>query len=511
MRKVFYKDNRMVPLGIMLLTIMIFIYHFELDKETALQSIPSSLVPEKLVGEPQTGEEKNNRIVEDTIEAVIQPVHEAAVPSPTTAIIPETKQTTPSSVQHAQSKPPKTPQMDEVVLMFKTGASVLWKRVPIHLATTLSPERIDPNNVLLYSDYPETIGPWDFIDVLANASEKTRSSDNFQPYRLQADFNARQNYAELSNTAGDGPGLEGGWKLDKYKFLPIVQHAGRTKPDAKWYVFMEDDSYIFLPNLVRHLEQFNPQEPWYLGSLAWIHGDYFAHGGSGFALSRGAWEKSFGQDPNIVEKFTAYTEEHGCGDHILGHVLHEYGVEFGETHGDNRWTYGFNADSHWGTWYDQNLWCEPVYSWHHTHGKDVARFYKLEQAWDLEKKGPLRHRDIFHEFVAPYLQPRVEFWDNWSSKYDIRSSNVANVEPPSTVKSPEVFRSSWKSVDACEAACVSWAECVQWSYYEDRCKMDSAVLLGSGIPEGDARRQTSLPWTSGWLKRRIENWKCEEK
>jgi hypothetical protein len=212
-----------------------------------------------------------------------------------------------------------------------------------------------------------------------------RSSENFKPYLQQEDYESRQNYAEMSNVPGDAAGPAGGWKLDKYKFLPIVQHAGLNKPDAKWYIFMEDDSYIFLPNLLRHLERFDYKDSWYLGSLAWIHGDYFAHGGSGFALSRGAWEQSFGKDPKIVDKFQAFTEEHGCGDHILGHVLKEYGVQFGETYDEARFRYGFNPESHWSTWFEQANWCSPVYSWHHTHGKDVARFYNLEQSWDFEQ------------------------------------------------------------------------------------------------------------------------------
>lgn len=121
----------------------------------------------------------------------------------------------------------------------------------------------------------------------------------------------------------------------------------------------------------------------------------------------------------------------------------------------------------------------------------------------------MRFHDVFKALVAPYLHSRVEWWDNWSSKHEIRSNNAKDAEPPSSVKETDVWRSAWESVDSCEAACKSWAECMQWSFYEDRCKMDSMVLLGSGIPEGDSRRQTTLPWVSGWLSERVENWECQ--
>jgi hypothetical protein len=102
-----------------------------------------------------------------------------------------------------------------------------------------------------------------------------------------------------------------------------------------------------------------------------------------------------------MEKFEEFTEEHGCGDHILGHVLHEYGVQFGETTDDDRFRYGFNPESHWSTWYEPANWCKPVYSWHHTHGKDVARFYDLEQSWDFEKVSTIEpHRTQLQDHTA---------------------------------------------------------------------------------------------------------------
>ncbi|KAJ5684395.1 uncharacterized protein N7477_000740 [Penicillium maclennaniae] len=481
MQHAFYKDNRIVPLGIMLLTFIIFVYHFELDRQGPLGEIPASAVPATFVVESSR---QNDPVpyVEylDTDSKTVNHVAPSAVPS----IVPSG-----ASSGSSSPRPQKGLTTDDIVLMFKTGATVLWKRVPIHLATTLSSKRINPNNVLLYSDYPETIGSWEIIDILENTTEKVRNSETFQPYLQQEDYESRQNYAEMSNVPGDAAGPRAAGSSTSTSSCPLSSTQGSANP---------------MPN-----EKFDHTEPWYLGSLAWIHGDYFAHGGSGFALSRGAWEKSFGKDPLIVERFEEFTEAHGCGDHILGHVLKEYGVQFGETTGDSRFRYGFNPESHWSTWYEQANWCKPVYSWHHTHSKDVARFYNLEQDWDFEK-GPLRFRDIYKALVAPYLHSRVEWWDNWSSKYEIKSSVAKDMQPPSTVQSAEVWRSGWRSVDACEAACTTWSECVQWSFYEDRCKMDSMILPGNGIPETDSRRQTSLPWVSGWLPRRVENWECQE-
>ncbi|PYH45953.1 uncharacterized protein BP01DRAFT_391311 [Aspergillus saccharolyticus JOP 1030-1] len=494
----FYQDNRRVPLGMMLVTVSLFIYHFALDRPSWVSStVYSTQSPYQAGGATVVVHPSPPFIAEDETTPAPQQPALSAVASSTPSI---SATSTTSSLT-----------VNDVVLMFKTGASVLWKRVPIHLTTSLSPTRIPSANVLLYSDSPETIGPYTFVDILANTT--INDPEIALPYHQQADHDFRQNYAEINNVyPGDNPGPAGGWKLDKYKFVPLVQHAGRARPDAKWYIFMEDDAYLFLPNLVAHLDRFDPQKPWYLGSVAWIHGDYFAHGGSGFAISRKAWEMAFGDHSpqNIEQKYAEFTAQHGCGDHILGHVLKESGVAFGEhpEAEESRFSYGFNPEAHWTSWYEPENWCKPVFSWHHTHNRDVARLYELETRWGdvASAKGPICYKDVYEAMVLPYLRERVEWWENGAAKYDIRSSNVNGVVAPESVTKPQAWKEAWMSVDKCEAACVAWGDCVQWSFYEDRCMLDSMIRLGSGIPEGDARRQSSLPWTSGWLTRRAEHW-----
>ncbi len=274
---------------------------------------------------------------------------------------------------------------DDVLIIIKTGASVLWRRLPIHLVATLAPERINTDNAVIYSDYQETIGPYTAIDVLANVSSAVRASPPLEPYRLQQNYQDAQIYEETSNTEGDGEGPAGGWKLDKFKFLPLMKHAGENWPRVKWYIYTEADTYIFLPNLLTYLSNFDFREPYYLGRLAFKEGDEFAHGGSGFALSRGAWEKSFGTTPDIVQKSQQFTDAHGCGDHILGHVLKEHGVPFGEPDTEDKYIFGFNEDPHWRVYFTRPSWCQAVYSWHHVHNRDIARYYAFERKWHFEK------------------------------------------------------------------------------------------------------------------------------
>lgn len=272
---------------------------------------------------------------------------------------------------------------DDILLILKTGGTTLWKRLLIHLTTSLAPSRISPSNIVVYSDQAETISGVTIVDALANMTAETKQSADFAVYREQSEMNDYNYYVEASGVNGDEWGPVGGWIVDKYKFLPLIKHAGENWPKAKWYVYMEDDAYLFLPNIRHFLARFDPREKHYLGSYAAKSDAVFAHGGAGFALSRGAWEASFGQSKSIVEDYQKYTEEHCCGDQVLGLALKDHGVRFGENGGDEGFTWGFNPLVHWSFAFSRSNWCHPLLSWHKVHSRDVARYHELENSWDF--------------------------------------------------------------------------------------------------------------------------------
>lgn len=396
----FYKDNRKIPLGFMLLTTTLFFYYLSLHKETVSNfDIPSEQHSSRTDDSSATyellqvsQEQRKLQIEEYQRGPELKPEVSSRLPSHTSP-----SPYTPPTPDYPSQGALKT---SEVALLLKTGASLVWKRLPIHLLTSLAPERIAPENTIIYSDVPDVIGSHQLVDVLANTTSRAvLESPDFQPYLLQEDFDAKQGWIE-----GDIAGPIGGWKLDKYKFLPLINHAGHSQPDAKWYIYMEDDAFIFLPNLLHHLATFDWKDAWYIGSLAVKHGEIFAHGGAGFALSRGAWEKTFGTHSDIIEKYENFTEAHGCGDHVLGHVLKDYGVPFGETHEAEQFTFGFNPESYWNMWYGQANWCKPIFSMHHMHLKDISRSYNMEKAWNFTKV-------CFH-LLCPMFRVRLSYCDD---------------------------------------------------------------------------------------------------
>jgi len=59
-----------------------------------------------------------------------------------------------------------------------------------------------------------------------------------------------------------------GWQLDVYKNIPAFKLLYDTYPNAKWYMMVDDDTYVFLSNLKKRLSFYDPEEKLYLG-LSW--------------------------------------------------------------------------------------------------------------------------------------------------------------------------------------------------------------------------------------------------
>lgn len=359
-----YRNNRLVPAVIIAICITLVFFLVDPSVENYGNPVPKMTDDDETRVEisPPTESHVSEVIAEESVEHVETPRPTVPSPSPVTSI---------------------NLDEDDILLIMKTGGTSMWKRLLIHLTTTLSNERISPSNIVIYSDLPETIGTFKIVDIFANMTTKVKQSPDFEHYIQQPEYQANNAYVEAAGINGDDWGPAGGWVIDKYKFIPLIQHAGENWPHAKWYVYMEDDTYLFLPNVRKYLASFDHRGKHYLGSYAAKSDVVFAHGGAGFAISRGAWEESFGKKPNMSEDYHQYTADHCCGDQVLAKALTDNGVSFGENGGDEKFTWGFNPLVHWTFPFSKHNWCSPLLSWHKVHNRDVAQYYEFEKSWDF--------------------------------------------------------------------------------------------------------------------------------
>lgn len=277
---------------------------------------------------------------------------------------------------------------NDVVILVKTGATAIWRRMPAHMSTTLGNPRLTPN-VLYYSDSEDNINGNPVVDVLANLSAALKASSDFTLYHKAKEIANDNLYLESGSMEGDHY-LPGGWRLDKYKFLPMFQHAAANMPGKKWYIYMEDDNYFFWETLYAWLAKLDHTSPFMVGSPAFRLGEDFAHGGSGFAISGAALAKTFGANKRLADKWEDYAREQCCGDQVLSHVMRAMGVERYRGLDGGSW-FALQALPTWRIGFGRWNWCSPIMNIHKVHQSDISKLYVFER----EFKAKTKARSIF--------------------------------------------------------------------------------------------------------------------
>lgn len=270
--------------------------------------------------------------------------------------------------------------MDDVFVVLKTGATESQQKVPVQLRTTL--ECVP--HYAVFSDYEETISGVQTYDVLSNVTEATMMSEpEFGIYhRLQKVGREGLTDEEWGNHENGPYGKTNnpGWKLDKWKFLPMIDGALEAMPDAKWYVFMEADTYIVWPNLINWLAHLDHTRSYYIGSPMQIGDILFAYGGSGVILSAQAMKRLQSyrvQNQAELEKMTA---DEWAGDCVLARALDQIRIPLTWAWPMMLTTRPWEID-HFSEGYGRQPWCYPAVSYHRMSPRDIEEMWRFDRGW----------------------------------------------------------------------------------------------------------------------------------
>ncbi|KAJ5348227.1 uncharacterized protein N7506_001480 [Penicillium brevicompactum] len=410
-------------------------------------------------------------------------------PVPVNTEVPHTEEPIVVVEENAQEPPKKTTeptedecghllhQLDDVMVVLKTGATESLEKVPIHLRTTF---KCVPH-FAIFSDYEEMIDGVRTYDVLQNITSETRENQpEFGIYRrLQEVGREGLTDAEWGDNENGPLGKlnNPGWKLDKWKFLPMIDGALDLMPDAKWYVFLEADTYMVWPNLVNWLSHLDHERQYYLGSPMQIGDVLFGYGGAGIVLSRYTMEllsEHRGRSQLELEEMTA---AEWAGDCALARALQD--VRVGLT-----WAWPMMMTSrpweidHFSEGYGRQPWCYPVISYHHMEPEDINTMWKFDrQFFASGKNALLLHADVYQKLVYNDTVTALDDWDNMSgARIDFAAGTIPSVE-------------------TCAEVCARNEECLQYSFDEKEgiCKHASTTFAGF------AKNGTS----SGWIRSRV--------
>lgn len=379
---------------------------------------------------------------------------------------------------------------DDMLVVIKTGASVLYDRALVHIHTTL---RCIPHTLLI-SDAEMDIGKYHFVDVIQDLDPDILAHEQLEFYRLQQ--SAIRKNEDLKALAQRTKGKA--WDLDKFKFIPMIKRAWQARlPQTKWFVFLEADTLVDWANMKIMLDAKDLSKPWYLGAPSWINDHVFAHGGSGIAISQAAMAQSVGKSPEKwMEEWGSAALNECCGDYLLSRAFDSFKINMTSAYpllqGDNVALAPLMPD----------LWCRPVVTMHHVKPSHVASYwalaeYSMQQVAEGRRNHSLLWRDIYTIFVEPGMQQYKLDWDNLSLDWEFTFANHN--------KGTEEEKNAFSSPGGCEAMCRRENECRQWSHFGLTCKMSRAVRAGEPIKkQGGLFAPTNH--ISGWMLDRIDSY-----
>jgi hypothetical protein len=391
---------------------------------------------------------------------------------------------------------PESAIADDVLVVVRTGATEVLEKLPVHFETTL---RCVPDYIV-YSDLGEEIDGHQIHDVFEGISDELRASvPEFKLY----DHLLAYGRDGLKNTThlGSGPGgsLDNpSWKLDRFKFLPMMDKALKHRPNAKWFVFIEADTYMVWQNVLQYLNMFTAAQPLYIGKHMYIGDTLFAHGGSGFVLSAAAMRKVTERRNTHLAEYDAFTTKSWAGDMVLAKALHDVNVglywAFPHFQGEPVSSLNHNVSK-----IGRTPWCYAPITYHHMRPTDIQELWNFEQTRQQNGKIKLLHRDVFKEYILPKLSAKINDWDNLSM----------DVEPENS-----------GPFDMCRLICESKSDCLQFSYAAGKCSTSTQVTLGESAKTRCVEYSTAaskcIRWQeggqfagsiqSGWMMDRLERY-----
>ena len=380
---------------------------------------------------------------------------------------------------------------EDIVVVIKTGATELHKTLPIQLITTLTHA---PNH-LLFSDHEDQIAQYKVQDALDEVSDGMISGNkDFELYLDQKDAMALGQSPEYLE-------FKGGWELDRYKNIHMMKKAWKQKPNAKWYLFIDSDSYVMLSNLLTYLRDLDHTKKLYMGDVTQVNGVDFAQGGTGYVISHGAMEHVMQEDPDMPHNFEQMARDNCCGDYVIGEVMRAHGISLTNTNpnfcGEGPARIGFLPKNH----------CQPILTMHHMRPAEISDMWTFERNIAQSDRYIL-YQDLFDHFVYPNLRSDRKQWDGLSPIHG------ATVDVPSdllkkTLSKEEKRQKIW---DFCEKTCKEKEEheCMQFQVWHEECKIFNGIVFGYKLPVTKDDRDD---YRGGWLMDRIEKVKnitCEQ-
>ncbi|KJZ73503.1 hypothetical protein HIM_07059 [Hirsutella minnesotensis 3608] len=142
------------------------------------------------------------------------------------------------------------------------------------------------------------------------------------------------------------------------QFIMGMELAYRRLPLKKWYMILDDDTYLVKPSLELLLSHLDPDKPQYIGNAVGDYKGRFAHGGSAVLLSGSAMKALFSR-PDVVARAYVNSLDETWGDRLVATTLQKVAVYINEGY-----SHYFNGERPEMTRIRGDRICSPIVSFH---------------------------------------------------------------------------------------------------------------------------------------------------
>lgn len=351
-------------------------------------------------------------------------------------------------------------------------------------------------------------------------------------------------------------------KLQKWRLLPAVLQSLVLRPNARWFMVVNTETYVSQHNLHLWLSSFNASEPQYRGGPLLLGSRLFGAIGAGIVLSSSAVKRLAETAAKPIPSESSSSSEASVSPSPIRRYPVRYSSESQTNHASERQThlgkwYLKTAQERWSDmvlataledsgirlnrsfpvlhslnpWiqdWTENVWCRGKVTWGKMNGEmhktiaDMESKFLREVSWSnstvVGRKAnakvnqssqfdAMTYGDVFKKVLMPSLlsMQNLTAWNNFASDLAVYSREQSQREA----------KSAWDSAEMCEVACKLRDECVQWVWEPGRCGLGKSIKYGSAAPSSDER--VLFSWTgrregmvSGWNAQRmnklVEQW-----
>ncbi|ORX43262.1 hypothetical protein BCR36DRAFT_415674 [Piromyces finnis] len=374
-------------------------------------------------------------------------------------------------------------EYDDFAFVIKSGADVFYDRIPGLLQSY--PKYIK-NKIIVGEKPGYKVGNYTMHDVCTPTYGEIKETywsqhkDTIEKKMKEQEENGPND--ESQGRKQDFTKL--GWQLDVYKNIPAFKLLYDTYPNAKWYVMVDDDTYVFLSNLKKRLSFYDPDEKLYLGANwpiptgcypSWQNAR-FAHGGAGIILSHAAMLAFVGNYDQCVHDF----DDCYAGDVRLALCLNTVGIRL------NRFEHR-HVNINWRGHSDQapNLeysWTEPCdlpLTFHHLFAKQQKLLFDIQRYHNRDSFNLLKdeedgnfHTLISYSDVFNSLDLDLKMGPPEKATYRL-GSDYRRVSYGKVINETEVLE---ENVIRCQQLCIQeMPKCKSWQYSNFMCHLKSGI------------------------------------